>query len=158
VNLLVIAFLASFSIAALGQPRSQVKTDPQVVAKLAQLLEKSGYSYKKAADNVWVVNFKGKSLSDINVFVTSAEGLIVIGAVVAPKRSIKPNGEMMFKLLRLVHEIDRVKIGFDDDEDLFLRTEVSSKCFEIEDFKSSLDQISGGADRIHASIKSYLVK
>ena len=154
----MITIIGSVSPGALARSRPQVKSDPQVVAKLALVLERSGYAYKKATENVWVVSFKGKSLADINVFVTSVEGLVVMGAVVAPKSSMKVTGEMMFKLLRLVHDIDRVKIGFDDDEDLFLRAEVSSKCFEVEEFKSNMEQVSAGTDKVHAAIKSYLVK
>ena len=135
----------------------QTKTNPQVVSKLAQILEQSGYPYKKAADNVWVVSFKGRSKADIPVFVTSAENLIVMGTVVAPKASMRVTPEMMFKLLRIVHDIDRVKIGFDDDEDLFLRAEVPNKCFDVEAFKSSMDQISAGTDKVYAAIKTYLV-
>lgn len=156
--LVMAAMLAGISQQVSAGSSPQVKTDSQVVARLAQVLERSGYSYKKAADNVWVVAFKGKSLADIQVFVTSAENLIVMGAVVAPKSSMKVGPEMMFKLLRLAHDIDRVKIGFDDDEDLFLRAEVISKCFDAEEFKSNMEQVAAGADKIHAAIKSYLVK
>ena len=157
-RLMMLMIAASLSPVVLGRPRPQDKGDPKVVAKLAQILERSGYPYKKASDNIWIVPFKGASLADISVFVTSAENLIVMGAVVAPKSSMKVTPEMMFKLLRLVHDIDRVKIGFDDDEDLFLRAEVNTKCFDMEEFKSSMEQVSAGADKIHAAIKSYLVK
>ena len=156
--LMMVAMLAGISQQVSAGSSPQVKTDSQVVARLAQVLERSGYAYKKAADNVWVVSFKGKSLADIQVFVTSAENLIVMGAVVAPKSSMKVGPEMMFKLLRLAHDIDRVKIGFDDDEDLFLRAEVTAKCFDAEEFKSDMEQVAAGADKIHAKIKSYLVK
>src|SRR5689334_2029605 len=93
---ILIATMACVSIAS-ARPRAQAKTDPQVVAKLAQILERSGYTYRKAADNVWVVTFKGKTKGDIQVFVTSAENLIIMGAVVAPKASMKVSSEMMFK-------------------------------------------------------------
>lgn len=154
--------LMTIAIASVVPPTSakhlaQTSSNPQVVSKLAQILERSGYPYKKAADNVWVVNFKGKSKADIQVFVTSAENLIVMGTVVATKASMKVSPELMFKLLRIVHDIDRVKLGFDDDEDLFLRAEVSNKCFDVEDFKSSMDQISAGTDKVYAAIKTHLV-
>jgi hypothetical protein len=136
----------------------QVKTNPQVVARLGQLLERSGYPYKKVENNIWVVSFKGKSKADIEVFVTSVEELIVMGSVVATKASMKVTPDLMFKLLRIVHDIDRVKIGFDDDEDLFLRAEVIiNKCFEVEDFKSSMNQISAGTDKVYAAIKPSLI-
>ena len=157
-GLLTITATASHLPKTLARPDSQVKTDPQVVSKLAQILEKSGYPYKKAADNVWVIAFKGRSMADISLLVTSVENLIIVGAVVAPKNAMKVGPEMMFKVLRLVHDIDRVKIGFDNDEDLFVRAEIDSKCFEVEDFKAVVDQVSVGADKIHAAVKSYLVK
>ncbi len=156
-GLMTITIAASVMPATSAKPLPQAKADPQVVSKLAQILERSGYPYKKAADNVWVVNFKGKSKADIRVFVTSADNLIVMGTVVATKASMKVTPELMFKLLRIVHDIDRVKIGFDDDEDLFLRAEVINKCFDVEDFKSSMDQISAGTDKVYAAIKASLV-
>ena len=155
-GLMTITIAASVMPATLAKPFPQTKTDPQVVSKLAQILERSGYPYRKAGDNVWVVSFKGKSKPDIQVFVTSAENLIVMGTVVAAKASMKVTPELMFKLLRIVHDIDRVKIGFDDDEDLFLRAEVINKCFDVDEFKSSMDQISAGTDKVYAAIKTSL--
>jgi hypothetical protein len=157
-GLMMMAIIAGVSLAASAKRTPQVKTDPQVVAKLAQILERSGYTYRKATDNVWVVNFKGNSLAEIQVFVTSVENLVIMGAVVAKKASMKVSPEMMFKLLRIVHDIDRVKIGFDDDEDLFVRAEVTTKCFDVEEFKASMEQVSAGTDKVHAAIKTYLTK
>jgi hypothetical protein len=151
---LVLGLLIAVSAPALAQ----VKTDPRVVAKLGQILEKSGYPYRKATENVWVINFKGRTSGDINVLVTSAENLIVIGAVVAEKSTMKVTPEMMFKLLRLVHDIDRVKIGFDNDQDLFLREEIYAKCLDVEEFKLAVEQVSVGVDQVRGEIKSYLVK
>ena len=155
-GLMVTALVANLPTGALARP--QVKTDPQVVARMAQILERSGYAYKKAKDNIWVVTFKGKSLAEINVLVTTVENLIVMGVVIAEKDAMKVSPEMMFKLLHLAHDIDRVKIGFDDDNDLFLRSEVTTKCFELADFKAFMEQISLGADRVHAAITPYLSK
>jgi hypothetical protein len=154
----IVALFACISPETLARPHTQAKQDKQVVAKLAQLLEQSGYPYRKAAENVWVVNFKGKSLTDINVFVTSAESLVVMGAVVAPKSSMKVTQEMTVKLLRIVHDIDRVKIGFDSDDDLFLRAEVGAKCLDLAEFKDYMEQVSAGTDKVHAAIKAYLAK
>jgi hypothetical protein len=137
---------------------SQVKTDPQVVAKLAQILDKSGYPYRKATDNIWVVSLKGKSITDMDVFISSAETLIVMGVVIATKSKLRLTPEMMFKVLRLVHDIDRVKIGFDADEDLFLRAEFNSKCLDVEEFKSTIAQVANGSDLLHAAIKPFLTK
>ncbi|MEN3333238.1 MAG: hypothetical protein V7641_2603 [Blastocatellia bacterium] len=134
----------------------QAKSDPQTVARLAGILERSGYTYKKAADNVWLVNFKGNSLADINIIVTSAEGLIIMGVVVAEKSTMQVTPEMMRKLLKLTHEIDRVKIGFDNDDDLFVRSEVSARLFDLEEFKFDMQQVAAGSDKVHAAIKPFV--
>src|SRR5262249_683859 len=85
--LLTIPIMRSTALRA--EARTQAKSDPRTVAKLAGILERSGYTYRKAADNVWVVNFKGNSLAEINVFVTSAEDLVVMGTVVAQKNAMQ---------------------------------------------------------------------
>jgi hypothetical protein len=121
-------------------------------------LEGAGYPYRKAGDNIWAVTFKGTFLTDMNVFITSVGRLVIIGSVVAPKKSMKLNNEAMSKLLRLVHDIDQVKIGFDSDEDLFVRAELSSKCLEAEEFKAILEQVFKGVERAHDAIKPYLVR
>jgi len=45
-TVMMLVISASLSPAGLARSRPQVKTDPQVVAKLAQILERSGYLYK----------------------------------------------------------------------------------------------------------------
>jgi hypothetical protein len=136
----------------------QAKSDAQTVAKLAAILERSGYTYTKAKDNIWVVSFKGQSLPDINIFVTSVAGVVVMGAVVAEKSRMQVTPEMMRKLLKLTHNIDRVKIGFDDDDDLFVRSEVSARLFDLEEFKFDMQQVTAASDQVHAAIKPYLVR
>src|SRR5436853_1759856 len=154
--LMMETIVASTGLQTDARRLAQAKSDPQTIAKLAQILERSGYTYKKAADNVWVANFKGDSLTDIHVIVTSAEGLIVMGVVVAEKSTMQVTPEMMRKLLKLTHEIDRVKIGFDNDDDLFVRAEVSARLFDLEEFKFDMQQVAAASDKVHAAIKPFV--
>src|SRR5438876_12272604 len=85
--------------------------------RIPQLLEQSGYRYSKAGDNVWTIKFTGKSLSEFQVLVTSAQGIVVLGVVVAKKDEIKLTPQLMHNILKLTHNLDRAKIGFDDDDD-----------------------------------------
>lgn len=157
-TLAAVVLFAGLLPSASAMPGRQNKPDPQLVARLARMIGQSGYVYKTIADNVWLVSFKGSSLTNIQVIVSSAENLIVMGVIVAKKDSLKVTPEMMFKLLRLVHDMDRVKIGFDDDEDLFVRAEVTAKCFELAEFKEQIEQVAAASDKVHANIKAYLAK
>lgn len=58
----------------------------------------------------------------------------------------------MYKLLRLSHSIDYVKIGLDDDEDLFVRTEVKTKLMDLQEFKAIVEN----CIRAYGKIKSAL--
>ena len=135
--------------------RPQVKTDLHTDAKLASIVESSGATYKKVAEGVWVVKLKGDALADIDVIVTSAEGLILLGVVVAQKKTMQVSPEMMRTLLKLVHNIDFVKIGFDDDDDLFVRIELPARLFDLEEFKADLQQIAAASDKVYVAIKPF---
>ena len=143
---------AIISIAPLNAGAQQGSTQ----AKLARILDRSGYSYTKAAENVWTVTFKGNSLSEFPVFITSAEDVVVIGAVVAKKEDMRVTTEMMRLLLKLTHDLDRTKIGFDDDDDLFARVEISSRVFDDQEFKVNIEQVAAVTDRVHREIKPFL--
>jgi hypothetical protein len=145
---------ASASTAFAEPPQGAQKSSS--ATKLAQILDQSGYTFTKAADNVWVIPFKGKALTEFSVFITSVEDIVVIGAVVAEKKNMKVTPEMMQKLLRLTHNLDRVKIGFDDEEDLFVRVEVSARVLDTEEFKANTEQVAAAADEVFAAIKPFV--
>jgi methyl-accepting chemotaxis protein len=147
----VLLFLSIVCLPAVGR-----QSDASVPARVAQLLERSGYKYTKAADNIWTIPFSGKNLGQFQLFVTSAEGLIVAGAIVATKDSMKLTPELMEKLLHLAHNLDRVKIGLDNDGDLFVRIEVSARTFDDTELKSNFEQVAAAADEIRAAIKPLL--
>src|SRR5437763_922923 len=105
--LMSLAVVASTISMADARGRLQGKSDAQTVARLGGIVERSGYTYKKAADNVWVVHFTGQAAGDVNVLVTSAEGIVIMGVVVAQKDTMRVTPEMMHRLLKLTHEIDR---------------------------------------------------
>jgi hypothetical protein len=155
---MMILVIVSLALEAPAKQKPPVRTEPQTLSRLPQLLEGAGYPYKKAGDNIWAVTFKGTFLTEMNVFIASAGNLFIIGAVVAPKKSMKLNSEAMSKLLRLAHDIDQVKICFDNEEDLFLRAEVSAKCLDVDDFKRILEEVFKGVEKAHDAIKPYLVK
>lgn len=152
--LMAVCLTVAMAMGAAAGPSPQAK--PGSAAKLAQILDQSGYTFTKAADNVWVIKFQGKSLSDFTVFVTSAEDIIVIGAVVAEKSRMKVTPEMTYKLLRLTHNLDRVKIGFDDEEDLFVRVEVSARVCDTQEFKANTEQVAAAVDEVYAAIKPFV--
>jgi len=152
--LLVLLLAASLPLGAQARP---IEPAPQTsVARVEQWLKESGYQYKNTGTGTWVVNYAGRGGASWQVLVAAGSDFVVIGVVVAFKKEMKVNSEMMFKLLRLSHSIDYVKIGFDDDEDLFVRTEVKSKLLDAPEFKANIERNAKAASTIHDEIKAFI--
>jgi hypothetical protein len=129
-----------------------------IAAKIGQFLEQFGGTYTKAADTVWVVPFKGKSLSSFDAFVatSSDSSLVIIGVTVVKKKNLKLSQDLFHRLLKYNHSADYVKVGFDDDEDLFVRAELNARTMDFASFKEILEQVGAAADELYAQIKPNL--
>ncbi|MCI0488303.1 MAG: YbjN domain-containing protein [Blastocatellia bacterium] len=155
VCMLVAAAIISVAPMSAGA-RQGAQGTASLKTKLARILNRSGYTYTRAADNVWTVDFKGDSLSEFHLFITSTEDLVIIGAVVAKKGVMRVTPEMMRRLLKLTHDLDRAKIGFDKDDDLFVRVDVSGRLFDDQEFKANIEQVAAVTDRVFREIKPFI--
>jgi hypothetical protein len=133
-------------------------TTAQSSAKVAQFLKQSGYTYKQAAETVWVVKMNGVELKEYEALVATNEGIVVIGVVMANRKALKSSDDLLFKLLKLNHEKDFMKIGFDNDDDLFIRTEHKVRNLDLDEFKSLVEQVKAATDMLYTEIKPSLIK
>ncbi len=125
-------------------------------ARVAGLLEESGYSYTKAADSVWAIAFEGKSLPKFNVIASTQEDVLVLFTIVAEKKNLRPTPDVMHKLLQLNGELDRVKIGIDKDGDLFVRVDLSIRVLDVRELKENVEQVAAAADVVFSAIRPYI--
>ncbi|MEO7658203.1 MAG: YbjN domain-containing protein [Pyrinomonadaceae bacterium] len=132
---------------------AQDKSSP---AKLARLLEESGNSYTKVADNIWTIAFKGKTLPEFNVVASTEQGLLFLIAIVAEKKTLKVTPPMLQKLLALNADFDRVKIGIDKEGDVFARTDLSVRTVDAQELKENIEQLAAATDETFAAIKPFI--
>jgi hypothetical protein len=151
------ALIVLLSLATPAQAQQQPKLDKASAAKIIQLLEDSGHNYGKAAENVWTIRYRGNHLSDFSIIVIGHENMLILVGVVAEKKDFNAAPEMMKKLLSLNDELDRVKVGIDEEGDLFNRIDLSLRVVDAQEFKANLEQISSAVDQTYAAIKPYLV-
>jgi len=150
-SLLILLPMVLISVAALGQQQADA-------GKVSHLLEQSKYSYSKASENVWTIAFKGKTLTDFNVVVSTAEGLAIFVVLIEEKKDLKPTAEMMRKLLKLNSDLDRVKVAIDNDGDLVVRIDASLRVLDVEEFKANVEQAAAAADEVKKAIKATVIK
>jgi hypothetical protein len=140
---------------ASGRP-AQVQGQGPDAVKIEQLLRQSGYGYRKLSPGAWIMDGKGKSLLTFSILFASGDGFLVTGVIVAPKDKMNVTSEMMFKLMKLNYSLDYVKIGFDNDDDLFVRWEVKTQTLDLPLFKEVIRRVSDDADQVYGEIKPYL--
>jgi hypothetical protein len=155
--LISFALIVLLNLTAFAQTQTELKLDKASVAKIVQLLEESGHNYGKGGENVWFIKFQGNQHPEFNVVIAGHEKLLVLISVVAEKKDFNLSPEMMKKLLALNDDFDRVKIGIDEDGDLFARIDLSLRVVDAQEFKVNVEQISAAVDETYAAIKPYLV-
>ena len=152
---------ALFSVATSAGSVRSVETQGDkaaTIAKIAGFLKDSGYEYKQADENVWIINHKGKSVPNPQTLVIALADFVIVGVVVAEKKIIQVTADSMFKLLHLAHDMDYIKVGIDDDGDLFVRSEVRTRAMNASEFKDTVERVFSAADRAYTEIKPFLNK
>lgn len=152
-----IVVIALLSIACCFQPQAFAGyAQNKNHAAIARLLDQSGYTFTKAADGVWAIPFKGKGLLDFNVVIATQQDIAVIFVIVAEKKDFRVTPEAMGKLLKLNADLDRVKIGIDEEGDTFARVDLSIRILDGQEFKANIEQVAAAADVVYGAIKPYL--
>jgi len=122
-------------------------------AKVSQLLQQAGYSHRKTGDNTWVINRPGGKGP---MLVAAGQDFVVIGVIVAVKDNMRSSADLSFRLLKLNHSTDYAKVGFDEDDDLFVRVEERIRIVDLQEFKAMVEKVDSSADTVYETVKPFL--
>lgn len=147
---LILALLLGSQAAALGQ-----ETDS---AKVARVLNESAPNLTKTAESAWHVEFEGKSLKEIKVGVGVGEGLAVVFTRFMQTKDVKFSQEVLVRLLKLNFTFDRVKIGIDPENVVFIRTDASVRTLDKQEMTALLEQVAAATDETHKALSPHLQK
>jgi hypothetical protein len=143
-------------------PPTALRAEPATLPSRLETLLKGG-DYKSLAqvnDTAWTLDFNGKRLARFRVVVTLSEkengGIIVafvnpVSKAQLPKNSVK----LMTILLQANHEFDYVKVGIDDDGDLFVREDLPPDTGPAR-FRNAIEQLAAATDVLYGRIKPLL--
>jgi len=123
----------------------QTESDAQVEL----LLGKSGLKARRLADGVWVIRRGSVLLPYYQIVIASGPGYVLASVVIGNKKDLKFDSEMGYQLLRLAHELNYIKVGFDNGDDLFVRTELRLKLLDSEEFRMMIDRLAGAVDKAY---------
>jgi hypothetical protein len=125
-------------------------------SKVEGFLKGSAFAHTKLKPDIWLLHFEGKALKKFDVVVTQGDGFILLYAIVASKKDYKPSSELGTKLLKAAWNVDRVKIGLDDQDDILVRMDLSLRLTDKRDFNESVDQLAAVTDQVFEAIKPFL--
>ena len=125
-------------------------------AKVAQLLHGFGTPFTQKTPAVWYMDYNGKHLKDFRVILAVEGDLLVSFVTVAPKARIQTTPDFMHKVMRLNSRLDRVKIGLDSDEDLFVRIDSSVRIMDADEFKQVIDQLAAATDDVYDDLSAFI--
>ena len=136
-SLLILA-VALCGPAVAAPPQEVAPPTPAMQALMEQALQTSGLKYRKVQDRYWFATCDSKLVPDCQILMTATPEILVIGVVIKKKKDLSPTPEMLAGLLHLNHNLTRVKVGIDDDGDLFERVEVSVKGLDADEILANL--------------------
>jgi hypothetical protein len=148
--------LIVLGIGLVGRSSAQAPTSP-CQDKMVRLLTASAYTFKTHNSNVWSIVFDKDSLKDFKVIIsTDNKDLVVMFVIIAKKAQLNLTPEFMQALLRSNHDLDYVKVGTDNDGDLFVRADSTCRLLDADEFKGLVTQVASSANDVHKSVKGWI--
>ena len=126
-------------------------------ATVESYLQESGYEFHKVKSNSWYLLVPGTEVSQIRIILGAGPNSIAMGAVVVSKRNLNITAESMQKLMKLSYDLNYVRVCIDTDDDLIVMAQLKDRWLSAAEFKSTIDIVSGAADRAYGVMRPYLV-
>jgi hypothetical protein len=125
----------------------------QCTSKINDYVTGSGYTVKVAKPcAMWIISdaldFPRNGLQGL-ILVAEQGDMLIVGTVVRPKATLDTSAATLLNFMRLSNDLDSVKIGIDNDGDLFVRVELRSRMLDAAEFKTTVQDV------IKASAKAY---
>jgi hypothetical protein len=157
--LAVVLLVPTIPFAAQAQDRPV--SNAEGIAKMTRLMTECGYSFQATRSNtVWKINLTGTHMSAVKVVLAiggDADSDLIVFVTVVEKQYMPVTTDFMSNLLRQNHEMDQVKIAYDADGDLEVRTDTSLRLADAEMLKHVVEQVRNASDEIYGQIQPSLV-
>ena len=138
-------FLLLFSDRAFSQ---------ECTSRLQGFVNKTGYKLIVAKPcKVWVATDaltipRGEGVTGLLLLAQEGD-MGVVGAVVQSKAKLHLTADLLQKLMKMNNSLDYVKVGIDDDGDLFVRSELQIESVTGDEFSAVVKKV------VEASTKTY---
>ncbi len=150
-----IVFISAFLMSCIAFQTPSFASENNL-STVDSVLAQSGYSFAKKTSNVWTIDFTGKSLPNFKVIISTGSGLVVMFVTIVKKDQIQLSPEALYKMAKINHNLDRIKVGIDTDEDIFVRIDLSERVLDVKELRTNVDQLAAAADETYEALKPYM--
>lgn len=148
--MMILMLLSSLHVLAQQPPQPTIPTAKSAnTRKIETLLKKMSYQLEKADSNTWAIPFKGNHLPQLQVVITESEGLTIFFCIVKGKASTTISAEKRLLLLTYNMDFDRAKIGIDDEDNLMVRIDISTRIADQTELETNIEQLAAAADEVY---------
>jgi hypothetical protein len=149
------------AIPFVAHAQDQTPANADGIAKMTRLMTECGYHFEATRSNtVWKINLTGTHMPSIKVVLAiggDADSDLIVFVTVVEKQYMPVTTDFMSNLLKQNHEMDQVKIGYDADGDLEVRTDTSLRLTDAQMLKHVVEQVRNVSDDIYGQIQPSLV-
>ena len=107
---------------------------------------------------VWTIARHADPLGDFKVIVTIKDGMLITFVTVAEKAKIRRTPELDQRLLDMNHDYDYVKIGFDDDQDAYVRIDARLRIVDGREMHDIIEQVERTSQTLYRTLQPYLIR
>ena len=125
-------------------------------ARVDKMLKEAGFTYTTHNSNTWSINFERKTLGKFRVIVSTGSDIVVTFVIIAKKANINKTPKLMETLLTANHEYDYVKVGFDNDGDLFVRIDNQMRTADTREMKETVNQVANASEELFQKISGSI--
>ena len=148
---LCVLLVVAFAVPGFAQKRPA--KPPDETAKVATLVKGSKLKAHLVSRNIWMIEPEGGS-----IIVVAEADIFIVFTVLARASDFKPTAETFAAMLRYAGEADFVKIALDDNGDLVLRIEATTRSVVQKDFNAIVEQVIAASGEAARKLQPFLVK
>ncbi|MEW6125744.1 MAG: hypothetical protein AB1757_01665 [Acidobacteriota bacterium] len=156
---LIIVFSLALTFSTFAQQNRKPAAPPALtgIAKIVDLLNKSGYKYAKLQEGIWQIQFEGQNLKTFTVNISSIGESLFMFVDLASRQELSLSQELTTRLLELNDQMDTVKFAL-SDKSLYARIEAHDRLVDLPEFKYMIGQLSSAVDEAYPHIKPFLAE
>jgi hypothetical protein len=129
----------------------------QCTSKVNGYVNSLGYKvkiYKPCA--MWVISgavrFPEDGIQGL-IVVAEEDGVVIVGTVVRPKAKLDTSAAALLKLMQLNNSMDYIKLGIDNDGDLFVRVEMRERLLDAIELKAAMLNVISASAKVYEATK-----